>query len=211
MDEETLEYVFKAFLTIILLLCRSRTPLLEPFSDAHFRYGDSSLNTIYNCVYNFHDRRVREELMQQLMGLALNQDSDVENDYSNSDNENNDSEEEDDEEVVEDLDDDEDNNNYEGEEEFEWYDWPDQSKLATLDNLPDGVVDEEMVDTEEQISLDYLRNPALDSDQEDDEEEVENVVTGEGGGVGGDGTGNTPDQVPAQGKPYSLSTSLRVN
>ncbi|KAF9143986.1 hypothetical protein BGX30_014181 [Mortierella sp. GBA39] len=146
--------------------------------------------------------RVREELMQQLMGLALNQDSDAEDENNNSDNENNDSEEEEEEEVVEDLDDDEDNNNYEGEEEFEWYDWPDKSKLATLDNLPDVVVGEEMVDTGEQISLDYLRNPALDSDQEDEEKEVVNVVVGGSGGVGGvgDGAGIASDQVPVQGE-----------
>ncbi|KAF9542191.1 hypothetical protein EC957_002273 [Mortierella hygrophila] len=146
------------------------------------------------------------------MGLALNQDSDTEDENNNSDNENNDSnnenndseeeeKEEEEEEVVEDLDDDEDDNNYEGEEEFEWYDWPDKSKLATLDNLPDVVVGEEMVDTGEQISLDYLRNPALDSDQ-DEEEEVVNVVVGGGGDVGGDGAGagNAPDQVPVQGE-----------
>ncbi|KAG9064672.1 hypothetical protein KI688_002930 [Linnemannia hyalina] len=148
--------------------------------------------------------QVREELMQQLMGLALNQDSDAEDENNNSDNQNNDSEEEveEEEEVVEDLDDDEDNNNYEGEEEFEWYDWPDKSKLAALDNLPDVVVGEEMVDTGEQISLDYLRNPALDSDQEDEEEKVVNVVVDGGGDVGGDGdgAGNAPDQVPAQGE-----------
>lgn len=147
--------------------------------------------------------RMREELVQQLMGLALNQDSDTEDDdYGNSDNENNNSEEvEEEEEFVEDLDDDDgDNNNYDGEEEFEWYDWPDQSKLATLDNLPDAVVGEEMVDTGEQISLGYLRNPALDSDQEDDDEEVVNVVVDGSVGNGGDGAGNAPDQVPAQGE-----------
>lgn len=157
---------------------------------------------------------MREELVQQLMGLALNQDSDTEDDdYGNSDNENNNSEEvEEEEEFVEDLDDDDgDNNNYDGEEEFEWYDWPDQSKLATLDNLPDAVVGEEMVDTGEQISLGYLRNPALDSDQEDDDEEVVNVVVDGSVGNGGDGAGNAPDQVPAQGKPCSFSVSLCVN
>ncbi|KAF9147697.1 hypothetical protein BG015_010626 [Linnemannia schmuckeri] len=144
--------------------------------------------------------RVREELMQRLMGLSLNQDSDAEDDYDNSDNDNENGEKED-EEVVEDLDDEDEDNNYEEEEEFEWYDWPDQSKLATLDSLPDFVAAEEMEDTGEQITLDYLRNPALDSDQDDDEDVV-NIVNGSGssvGGDGGEGVGNAPDQVLTQG------------
>ncbi|KAF8940437.1 hypothetical protein BGZ47_007763 [Haplosporangium gracile] len=145
--------------------------------------------------------RVREELMQQLMGLSLNQDSDAEDDYDNNGNDNdndndndNENEEEEDEEVVEDLDDEDDDSNYEGEEEFEWYDWPDQSKLATLDDLPDFVTAEEMEDTGERITLDYLRNPALDSDQDDDVDVVK-VVKGGGGSVGTDGEEGASDNV----------------
>ncbi|KAG0288023.1 hypothetical protein BGZ96_008142 [Linnemannia gamsii] len=150
--------------------------------------------------------RLREELMQQLMGLSLNQDSDAEDGDCNSDNESyaDNEVDEEDEEIVEDLDGDDGGSNYEGEDEFEWYDWPDQSKLAALDDLPDAIVGTELEDTGEQISLDYLRNPALNSDQDDDEEDV-NVVyggSGIGSGIGGDGGGegidNAPSQVPAQ-------------
>lgn len=143
--------------------------------------------------------------MQQLMSLSLNQDSDAEDGDYNSDNENyaDNEVDEEDEEIVEDLDDD-DGNNYEGEDEFEWYDWPDQSKLAALDDLPDAIAAAELEDTGEQISLDYLRNPALNSDQDDEEEDVNVVYGGSGGGgIGGDGVGesadNAPGQVPAQG------------
>ncbi|KAF9135556.1 hypothetical protein BGW39_002304 [Mortierella sp. 14UC] len=131
------------------------------------------------------------------MALSMNQDFDAEDDDDNAfsqagDNDNNspyhygkDDDEDDEDEVVEDLDEDDDDGGVGPEDdEFEWYDWPDQSKLDTLGELPDVVKQlekEEPVDDGTQISLDYLRNPELDSDQDDDGEE--NVIPG--GGVAG--------------------------
>ncbi|KAG0272641.1 hypothetical protein BGZ95_011567 [Linnemannia exigua] len=151
------------------------------------------------------------------MGLSMNQDSDAEDDDDFSQvgdndnvngnhhhNNNNDDDEEEEEEVFEDVyDDDDDGGVGPEDDEFEWYDWPDQSKLDDLKGFPDSEDHkEEFVDDGTQISLDYLRNPALDSDQEDEDEEKNAILGGGGDGVNGgdDAAANTPGLGTAPGE-----------